>query len=460
MIGNKKQAIKFPQIGQIRKGLPKTERAPGRDLKDRFRVMFEPGVDNDASRERFIQAYRERGLEIIDGNIVVPELTVMFPFPAVEQVWESWYEAYTAGRMVARADESHFIRWIDTNNGEIKVNNGEPYTPFEPGMIVGAYTNRKTGKREHISAKASGRLTVVLPELARLAHHTVMTTSIYDVVKILEQLEALSFIMRFIPQANGLAGIPLTMRRRLTDVTWTQADGSAKRVKHGLIYIEAEPGWVEQMLRRMHEMALPAGDIGKVLLPAGDEVELDIRPEDQAQAAAEADAGDGYEDPDEFIDAEVTDVTGDEQPGDASTPPSTIVIDVPPSNGKNARPFAPDALRAQLVQAAQKYKAAGIKPKDKGEESVDITRSIVASNLNMCFAGEDGADDKRHTVVSYLFGAASLKALTHEQLIALKRWLNATADGGGEWQPDQYSVAEAHAVYNAGLQAEGQLNLL
>lgn len=449
MIGNKKQSIKFPQIGQIRKGLLKTGNAPGKDLKDRFRVMFEPGADNDASKARFIQAYKNRGLEMIDGQIVVPELTVLFPFPAVEQNWESWYEAYTAGRMVARADEHHFIRWIDTATGQIKVNNGEPYTSFDPGMVVGSYKHGKTGKPVQITAKASGRLTVVLPELARLAHHTVMTTSIYDVVKILEQLEALAFIMRFIPQANGLAGVPLTLRRRMTEVTWTQADGSAKRVKHGLICIEAEPGWVEQMLRRMHEMALPAGDLGKALLPAGDEVELDIRPEDQAQAAAEADQGDAYEDPDEVIEGQIEEVE------DGGT---VVIVAAQPANG-NTRPFTPGTLRQMIADAAMRYANEGYTAKDKAEQNIETARGVVAANLEMAFAGEPETDDKRHTVVKFLTGSASLKDLTIEDLIAIKRWLNAKPDDGGEWHPDPFSVREAHAIFEHALEIEGQLNL-
>ena len=41
-IETRKQQIAFPIVANIRKGGPKGERRPGRDLEQKFRVVFEP----------------------------------------------------------------------------------------------------------------------------------------------------------------------------------------------------------------------------------------------------------------------------------------------------------------------------------------------------------------------------------------------------------------------------------
>src|SRR3972149_3027022 len=170
-------------------------------------------------------------------------------------------------------------------------------------MIVGSYKNARTGETVVIKSKAVGRLRVFLPELVRMAYFPVHPTSIYDVVHITEQLRAIEWIARFLPNRNGVAGIPLMLSRRMTDVTWVQNDGSARRVQTGLINIEADPVWVARMLQSMRNMGLPAqiGDEGKLrqALQPGEQVHLDIPEENQEQAEQQTDG----QDP-EFVDGE------------------------------------------------------------------------------------------------------------------------------------------------------------
>src|SRR3990167_962194 len=195
-----KESAAFPEIGQIRKGLPKTEKGyVGKDLGLRFRLIFFSGDENERSRQRFIELHRHDG-EVVGRDIIVPRLTIFLPFPDPFTCWTTAYEAYTAGRMIARADGEKFIRWVDTKTGAVKVVNGEPYTAFDPKMIVGSYKNARTGETVVIKSKAVGRLRVFLPELVRMAYFTVHTTSIYDVVHITEQLRAIEWIARFLPK--------------------------------------------------------------------------------------------------------------------------------------------------------------------------------------------------------------------------------------------------------------------
>jgi hypothetical protein len=73
----------------------------------------------------------------------------------------------------------------------------------------------------------------------------------------------------------------------------------------------------------------------------------------------------------------------------------------------------------------------------------------VIGNLEMCFAGDEASTEKRHSVTVYVFGETSFKELTSPQILALKRWLNATEDSGGEWLPDKMAAKEAQAVVKA-----------
>lgn len=278
-----KQGSAFPEIGQFRKGEPKGEKAPGKDLRDRFRVVFYPGEDNEKSEAKFLRVY--------ESNLV-KRVVFVLPFVNPFDCFDYYYEAYSAGRMIARADGEKYIRLIDPATHEVRVNNGEPYTPFRPGDILG-----RSPKGIPIKARATGRLKIVLPELNRVAFMTVMTTSIYDVVRITQQLSALQQLAAFLPSGRGVAGIPLTLQRRIVNVTWTQEDGSARRVPHGLIDIETDPQWVEGMLSRLSTFAMTSAakdQIAQALLPsqASEDVGLDIQRDHLDLADYEADYGD------------------------------------------------------------------------------------------------------------------------------------------------------------------------
>jgi hypothetical protein len=278
MIKNLKNELSFPEIGQLRKGAAKTTNMPGVDLGTRFRVVFYPG--NDESQKDFIAAF----------NSLEPESVVAtLPFNAIEEVWDTWYEAYTAGRMVARADGERFIRWVDTKTGEVKVNGGAPYTAFTPGMKLGSYTDRN-GKEVDITAKPVGRLKLVIPALARMAFLTLMTTSIYDVVNISQQLGALMAIT-----GGRVAGVPLRITRRMREITWVKKDGTATRVKKGLVSVEADPDWVKKMLLHMASNALPGGSEGLLGLPEGNPLTIEGK-SSTSQADLERDDDDTWPD--------------------------------------------------------------------------------------------------------------------------------------------------------------------
>ena len=92
------RGLAFPQIGVIRKGAPKGQNAPGRDLQF-FRVEFDE--NEAAAAETFKQVYGDKPTQI----------KVVFPFNEVERVWDAWLEAYVASRLLARSDGERLIYW-------------------------------------------------------------------------------------------------------------------------------------------------------------------------------------------------------------------------------------------------------------------------------------------------------------------------------------------------------------
>lgn len=407
------RGLAFPEIGQIRKGDKKTDpRKPGKDLQY-FRVVF-------AEQETEAQAEFER----IYGAQPA-EIKIILPFNEIERQWEAWLEAYTAGRMVARADGEHFIYLVDTATGAVLVKNGIDLKTGQPRPYVdgpvGWYTNQK-GEKEAIWCKPNGRLKVIVPELARAAYLTVLTTSIYDIANISDQLRAFQTI-----NDGQLAGIPLMLRRRPRNISTPSGDGARARRVKWLLSIEADPEWVKARLTATKHAALPGGESEVGTADMGYSGRYD-----------DEDVEEGY-----YVD---TGPEPEEPPASEDAIPGIV------ANGPTARPYAPEFVKAKIEEYARRAEANNWVLKEGA-------RNMIAVNLDSCFAGEDSHEDKRHTVLKWLTGQAHVKDLSTWQAIALHKWLNARPDSGGLWTPDGMSVKEAQAIYGLALQNEGQQTL-
>jgi hypothetical protein len=113
------------------------------------------------------------------------------------------------------------------------------------------------------------------------------------------------------------------------------------------------------------------------------------------------------------------------------------------------RPYPPEAVKAKIEEYAKRAEAGGWVLREGA-------RNMIAVNLEKCFAGEDGSEDKRRTVLKWLSGQAHVKDLSAWQAIAITKWLDANQDSGGDWNPDGLSVKEARQIYSLALQNEGQ----
>lgn len=271
----------FPEIGQIRKGAAKQEggNRPGADLPY-FRVEFD---GKDRRGEKFLKVY---GPQPTDINVILP-------FNEIDRNWDAWYEAYTAGRMVARSDGENFTYLVGIKTGEHVVINGldKNSQPVAHREIVGTYEKQKGGS-EIVKMKPVGRLKVVVPELQSLAYLTVHTTSIHDIMNISSQLEAIQQM-----NSGRIAGVPLVMRRRKKMISTPDLNDKSKRVRREkfLISIEADPEWVKQMLLHVKHLALPGNGLN--LLPET----VAVEPEEFKALPAGSD-NDDEDDPDNYGD--------------------------------------------------------------------------------------------------------------------------------------------------------------
>jgi hypothetical protein len=298
---------KFPEIGQIRKGGKKTDpKKPGPDL-NYFRVEFDEG---DTRAEQFEKLYGKEPKAI----------DIMFPFNEVERVWDAWFEGYTAGRMVARSDGEFFTYLVNVKTGEHMVQNGVDKDGKKvPHREIVGYYKSQDGKDMPIKMKPTGRLVVVIPDLHSLAYLTVHTTSIFDILNISGQIEAIRAMN------NGvIAGVPLVMRRREKMISTPDLSDPSKRVrrKKSLISIEADPEWVKKMLLHVKHLALPGNGLN--LLPEAIATPTEERIDD---LPAGADNDDDETQEGEYTEA--IDETGDEpetvdQSAEDDAPPADV----------------------------------------------------------------------------------------------------------------------------------------
>jgi hypothetical protein len=297
------RGLAFPQIGVIRKGSPKGDDRPGKDLQY-FRVEFDDAEER--AKQLFEETYNKSG-----GKPAAMRVT--FPFNEIERVWDAWLEAYTASRLIARSDGEHIVYWKEGK--EMLVKNGLAISDrtvniwrktegknTEP-LVITMIKDQPVPYIEHmvfqrtektlVEAKPVGRLRVVLPELKRLAYLALTTTSMNDIIALggpdSGELGAIRELCRGLNLP--LAGVPLILRRKPKQIAFTKADGAQSRMTRWLVHVEADPEFVERALASSRQLAMPVvrlltGSEGEDIVAGVDE------PEDEEDIPATIEADD------------------------------------------------------------------------------------------------------------------------------------------------------------------------
>lgn len=227
-------APRFPRLGKLKKGAPKTGQGFPKDL-DYFRFATEqPEV-----MAAFVGAYGD----------TPTRLGIYLPYTKAEENFDTWMEEWSAGGLVHRCD-------------------GETMTVYQKGKSYDydpkpcPYANGKQERtKKNPGCKIVGRLSVVLPDLitAGFVGYVVLEThSNHDVRNI---MAALMEVERHRPQ--GLQGIPFTIRRQFEKISTPDGNGGRARRKKSLIQIVPDPVWIQSRLsldRAEAFKALPRGD--------------------------------------------------------------------------------------------------------------------------------------------------------------------------------------------------------
>jgi len=224
------QPKQFKEIGQIRKGAPKPKdkKQPGADLTY-FRPTFEEGEDKAAAMFREIYGDEPR------------EINIRLPFNTVDENFDAWQEAYVQSGLIHRCDGEYVQYEVDPQTGEALVMDG---------LDVNSEQVKCDGSAD---CKPTGRLKVIVPELRRLAFMTVLTTSVWDILNISRQLEAIRYM-----NGGKLQKVPLVLTRRPREISTPSGKGGKKaRREKWLLGIEADPDWVEAQILRLPAIEEP-----------------------------------------------------------------------------------------------------------------------------------------------------------------------------------------------------------
>jgi hypothetical protein len=250
------QEAALPRIGILRKGAKKPANGPGKDLTY-FRFV---GEDLDA-QELFNKAYPEQE-DLRRINVFLP-----FKTPEENFIDNSWIEKWVAGGLEYRSDGDNLVLWR-MDNGQYS---DEPKPDPKPQIL-------DDGKRADGSMQV-GRLTVVIPELGRLASVTILTTSKNDVINLSKQLKA------FYALNGDLRGIPFVVVRRKHKISTPMKGGKRGRRESWLLSIETQPHYTRLHLASVQQAALPETvDASEVeILPPTVEVEKIASPDEPTQ---------------------------------------------------------------------------------------------------------------------------------------------------------------------------------
>ena len=381
----------------------------------------------------------------------VRELDVLLPFPDIERNFDAFYQVWAGGVLVCQGD-GELVQYatpmrttVDDKKrahvynapGDTLVANGEAQVAFDwngckfaPGDPVPC-PGESHDLYPHCGAcKLSALLKVMMadPELFRMGYYQISTGSKRNYDTIMGTLELFP--------ADRVNAVPFKLRLVEEQVTFMD-NGQRKRGTKWFLQLEPDPGitrrlygqQVQQMLGEVQRQPAPALSAG----PVWDDVDDELPP---PYVVDGIDAETGYEGEDALVEVMVETPQPQTQPAEKSG---------------DARPYAPETIKAKLTPIV----AAG-----SGAPVTDKQRSLLASKLNECFAGDDDADKKRHTVTHYLFGFESLSDAKQGHADAILKWvlLDGKKDSSGDYPLHPKAPAEAAGIIRVALEAAGQQN--
>lgn len=231
----------FPIVARIRKGGPKEKvtkgdrqiEVMGKDLNDRFRVEFAPGTG--AVQAAFRAAY---------GTFQPATIKALIPDTSVWNGCFSWYNGAFLTRLLAKADDTHYLTMLDPETGKYVIHDGQPFRPFIPKEEIEFTT--ASGKTVMLKIRSTLFLRVFLYQLTgHFVSFELYSTSYYDRLNLTAQLAAIQGLANILRSGN-VGSVPLVIYRAEREVNWTKGSNGT-RVKKWLIHITPESKWAEKV---------------------------------------------------------------------------------------------------------------------------------------------------------------------------------------------------------------------
>ena len=387
IIGLTDQTAQLPIIGILRKGEEKKGNKPGRDL-DHFRFTSE---DPEAIKY-FEEAYTKQPRQV----------RVFLPHKTTDENIDAWMEHWVAGGLMHRCDGKTTVLWRTDKHD---------YST-EPKSCPG-------------QCKQVGRLSVIVPELGRLATVTVLTTSIHDIKNLHRQLRSYEAL------STDLRGVPFVITRRPVRIsTPSGPNGQRARREKWLLSIETQPQWTTLKIQSMEQEALPVVEEARLI------------PETvQGEYRVVSDLPPGIVAPEDELKPEAT---------------------------KREREVLPPMKLAEVI--AKKVEANPHVDDSTGEvlpvklhQFGPKTSQIISAKFQSLFKeieGDASPEAKYHACLKWLFTVESANDLSAAQADALLDWmLNGDKPKKFKAEVSPVATQEAALIYAETLKADGQLDM-
>lgn len=393
----------FPRLGILRKGDKRTaediaKKRPGRDLEF-FRFVNEQRADIENA---FRAAY---GLE-------PKRLHFYFLYDKIDQIWEAWLEEHGASGLIMRSNGEEMHLWRDQNGRMSKERRPDPY-----------FTGEKTLNEDEPELKATGRLSIVLPELLAAGYIgdvVLTTTSKHDILSIQACLNEIA--ENRARHGLGLRGIEFVMERVHRKISCPDKRQPGKRVRRikSLVIIYPAQEWVMAQLENAKRE--------QYQLTAGADLEIDDETPEPGDWAY-----------DDYTDGEYTGAAEDpDAAGDLSEPET------------DATPDAAEIARQQILTLATTRYATRTGPASHKQIGLIVSQMDEIT----------GSSDNRRAVLKHIFGAESTTKITAAEAAALLAYILEPSKPGSEAYTVRPEAAEEiRQMVRAALINAGQTEL-
>lgn len=238
--------LRLPRIATVRKGAPKPEKGPGRDLAY-FRL--------DRADPAVVEAW---------NATLGPEPTAIsgiLPYADPAENLSIWDELWQGKRLLWRGDGERLHVQLD-GNSYVRYAPGEgPAQPAAAGQMVGK------GKVARLS-----RLRLLMPQLRVAGIVEIMSSSAIDADELWANL---MWIKATVP---NLQGAPVTVFRAARQFNVTQADGKTMSVTKHMLHMMLDGRYLDALLPVAGALPAPAAPLAA--LPAPVAVVDDSGPDD------------------------------------------------------------------------------------------------------------------------------------------------------------------------------------